>query len=140
MVKVQIQCPACKEQGFVEVRENIVSGSEKGITAINVAAHLVCKHSFIAYIDRNFVVRDCFVTDFTIQTPEIEMVDSTETFLKDTSKNIDMYLISLNVSAQSFIFLLRACFNKKKVLIINDLDVVIDQMKNLVDKLVEPQY
>lgn len=73
MVKVRINCPECNKRGYIEVRENIINDCQRGVTDINISAHLVCKHSFIAYIDKCFIMRDAFITDFTVELPEIDM-------------------------------------------------------------------
>ena len=71
MVEIKINCPACSKTGKLEVEENIIKKSLRGITAINVGEFLICPHSFIVYIDMNFTVRDCFFSDFKIELPEI---------------------------------------------------------------------
>ena len=40
-VKIEIHCPACNKKGMVEVGENIINKSKRGITAVNVANYLV---------------------------------------------------------------------------------------------------
>ncbi|GAH18324.1 unnamed protein product, partial [marine sediment metagenome] len=59
--------------GKLEVEENIIKQSKRGIAAINVSEDFLCKHSFIAYIDKGFNVRDCFITDFKVELPRIEL-------------------------------------------------------------------
>ena len=92
MVKVEIRCPACSKVGKVEIEENIISQSVRGITAVNVAEFLVCEHSFVAYIDKNLAVRDCFVADFQIELPQIEQQEIERVDVPD-SEVIDIYLI-----------------------------------------------
>ena len=131
MIKVQIYCPECSKMGFIEVEENIIQESSRGITAVNVAEYLVCKHSFIVYIDKNFCVRDSFITDFTIELPSIKFEESDKIFKESSEFNIDLYLININLSAIEIVYLLRAIVFKEKVLIINDLDIVHPHLINL---------
>ena len=129
MAKVEIRCPACSKVGKVEIEENIISQSVRGITAVNVAEFLVCEHSFVAYIDKNLAVRDCFVADFQIELPQIAQQKIERVDVPD-SEVIDIYLISININAMWLTFILRGCFYKKKILILNDLAVLNDHLTN----------
>jgi len=129
MVKVEIRCPACAKVGKVEIEENIISQSVRGITAVNVAEFLVCEHSFVAYIDKNLAVRDCFVADFQIELPQIDQQKIEKVDVPD-SEVIDIYLISININALWLTFILRGCFYKKKILILNDLAVLNKHLTN----------
>lgn len=129
MVKVEIHCPECSKIGRLEVAENLIIQSKRGVSAINVAEDLICKHSFIAYIDKNLNVRDCFITDFTIELPQIEVEKIPEDKIpgKDT---IDVYLLTLNLNALSLTNILRACFFKKKILVLNELSLLNPHIMN----------
>lgn len=131
MVKCEIRCPACAKVGHVEIEENIISQSVRGITAVNVAEFLICEHSFVAYIDKNLAVRDCFIADFQIELPQIESEQKIEKVDVPDSEVIDIYLISININALWLTFILRGCFYRKKILILNDLKVLNDHLKNL---------
>ncbi|MFX1258196.1 MAG: hypothetical protein ACFFAN_10075 [Promethearchaeota archaeon] len=124
MVEIKIHCPLCFKSGNIEIEENIISKSERGISAINVAEHLICPHSFVAYVDKNLVVRDCFVTDFKIQLPEIEVEYEIADKQIPGKDEIDVYLITLNLSALWLTFIIRAGFLKKKILILNNLEIL----------------
>ena len=131
MVKCEIRCPACAKVGHVEIEENIISQSVRGITAVNVAEFLICEHSCVAYIDKNLAVRDCFIADFQIELPQIESEQKIEKVDVPDSEVIDIYLISININALWLTFILRGCFYRKKILILNDLKVLNDHLKNL---------
>ena len=72
MVKVEIRCPSCAKIGKIEIKESILNQSVRGITAVNISERLICEHSFIAYIDKNLDVRDCFIADFQIELPQLK--------------------------------------------------------------------
>ncbi|MFX0186269.1 MAG: hypothetical protein ACFE8A_00885 [Candidatus Hodarchaeota archaeon] len=129
MVKVEIHCPECTKKGKLEVEENLIIQSKRGVSAINVAEDLICKHSFIAYIDKNFNVRDCFITDFTIELPQIEIEQITEDKIPDKD-TIDVYLLTLNLNALLLTYILRACFFRKKILVLNDLSLLNPHIMN----------
>ena len=129
MVKVEIRCPQCSNKGKLEVEENLIIQSERGISAINVAENIICKHSFIAYIDKNFNVRDCFITDFTIDLPQIEVEQITINIIPDKDI-VNVYLLTLNLNALWLTYMLRACFFKKKILILNEFNLLNPHIMN----------
>jgi len=130
MVKVEIRCPSCAKVGKVEIEENIISQSVRGITAVNVAEFLICEHSFVAYIDKNLAVRDCFVADFQIELPRLESEQKIEKVDVPDSEVIDIYLISININALWLTYILHGCFYNKKILILNDLRILNDHLIN----------
>ena len=131
--RVEVRCPACGKGGVIQVEENIVKNSPRGVTAVNVADYLICEHSFIAYIDKNFVVRDCFISDFTVQLPEIKIkmpeIKTIDTFAEE----IDMYLITINLSIKTLSYLLEGCFYKKKIIFVNDLDILTPHLTKFLE-------
>ena len=129
MVKVEIRCPECSKIGKLEVEENIVKQSKRGIAAINISEDLICKHSFIAYIDKNLNVRDCFITDFKVELPQIELEQVVEEKIPN-KETIDVYLLTLNLTANFLTNILRACFFKKKILAINDFSLLNTHILN----------
>lgn len=124
MVKVKINCPICNKFGRIEVEENIIKNSKRGIAAVNVTSDLVCEHSFIAYIDRNFTLRDSFVSDFTIELPDIEPKQKFDMTLSTELENIDIYLITINIPALTLAYLLKCGFYGKKLLYISNIETV----------------
>lgn len=101
--------------------------------AINVSADIVCEHSFIAYIDRNLEVRDCFIADFQIELPELgstEVAEPEEEFITD---KIDLTIIKLNFSASLLAYLLKSIFLKKDIIILSDQKFLYSHMTNFID-------
>ena len=140
MVKVRIKCPDCDGVGHIEVDKTLILENSRGITAINVAENLICEHSFVAYIDTHFKMRDSFIADFKVQLPEIKIDVASKVKVSQDSKSIDLYLISLNLPALSLSYILRACFNGRKILLINDLEVMIDHLKNFFNYIFEESF
>lgn len=124
MVEIYIHCPVCSKKGIIEVEENLIRKSERGVSAINVAENLICSHSFVAYIDKNLTVRDCFITDFKIDTPEYELEHELIENDIPSLDIIDVYLITININALWLTFLLRGVFYKKKLLILNNMKTI----------------
>lgn len=124
MVEIEIHCPICSKKGIIEVEENLIRKSDRGVSAINVAENLICSHSFVAYIDKNLTVRDCFITDFKIDTPVYELEHKLIEADIPSLDIIDVYLITININALWLTFLLRGVFYKKKLLILNNMETI----------------
>jgi hypothetical protein len=120
MVEIEIRCPSCSKKGIIEVAENLIQKSERGISAINVAEDLICSHSFVAYIDKNLSIRDSFITDFKIMTPELKIEQKVEAREIPSQDLINVYLITININALWLTLILHGCFYSKKLLIINN--------------------
>jgi hypothetical protein len=129
MVKVEIHCPECSKIGKLEVEENLIIQSKRGVSAINVAEDLICKHSFIAYIDKNFNVRDCFITDFTIELPQIatEKVEEKEI---PGSEVLNVDLIKMNFYPLTLTFIIRGGFFNKKMLVLGENQFLNNYLQN----------
>ena len=66
MKRILIKCPVCSENKHIEIDENCLNKSSKGITTININKGQLCPHNIIIYIDNNLDVRDCFNLDFEL--------------------------------------------------------------------------
>ena len=73
MAKLEIRCPVCAKWDNIEILDDATKNVKKGLLAVNIAAGMICDHSFIAYVDKNLIVRDCFIADFKIEAPEVEI-------------------------------------------------------------------
>ncbi len=129
MVQITIHCPECHKRGKIEIAENIVGESARGVTAVNVAEFLICSHSFIAYIDKNLAVRDCMVTDFKIELPQMDFAEELEADIPGVEL-VDIYLLTINIPPQALAYIIHACFFKKPILYLNDLEVVNTHLVN----------
>lgn len=130
MVKTKVRCPSCHKWGDLEIDKNIISGSKRGITAINVAESLICKHSFIIYLDKNLDVRDALLTDFTIELPEIKVKEEIDDKQIPTTEEVDVFLLIINLNSTWFTNVLRGYLFNKKVLIINDIFAIEKHIVN----------
>ena len=116
MTKVEIRCPTCSKKGEIDLSEDLIEKSSRGIIAINMGAQ-ICSHSFVAYIDRNLHVRDCFVTDFQIELPEMETDKLHEGEVPGTDV-IDADLIKMDISALNLTYIIHCALINKKILLI----------------------
>jgi len=120
MGNIELKCPSCRKMGIIEISDEIIDKCQRGIVAINLGKNQICSHSFIAYIDKNLDIRDCILTDFQIELPQLEIKkkDYKVDIPSDESMNID--LIKLNLYPKTLAFLLRLNLFKKSSIIIND--------------------
>lgn len=139
MVKVEIRCPACSKVGFIELEDKIINQSSRGVTAINVSNDQMCSHSFVAYIDKNMDVRDCFITDFQIELPtmETEQIEEKEIPERDF---LDVDILKINLNALQLSSILRGCFFKLPVLILHDEDFLYSHIQNLFKFIFQNSY
>ncbi len=131
MVKVEIRCPACSKRGNIEVAEDVINQSSRGVTAVNIADGQICSHTFIAYIDKNLAVRDCFITDFQIELPQIEAERKIQDIEIPTQEVVDVDLIKINVPALALTSIIRAWLFKKTILFLFDGEFLHRHMENL---------
>jgi len=133
MKKIEVRCPSCAGRGFIEVSEDEVEKAKRGVFAVNVSEGFICEHSFVAYIDKNFTVRDTFMTDFQLELPEIIPKKSIEP--KDSAQldSINVSLIKLNLSASLIAYIIRAILYKRKIVLIFDQPFMLDDVRRFFD-------
>jgi len=118
-ISIQVRCPSCDHRGILEVDEKLVSSSPRGITAINVIENIICRHSFVVYIDNNRVVRDSFICDFKIELPQVPSDQSLEPHKLEHPLDIDLIKINLTPSLLAHI-LKGLYFGKKIIILVNE--------------------
>jgi len=131
MVKVEIRCPTCSKRNKIEVSEEEVKNTTRGLYAVNVSEGIVCEHSFIAYLDKNLVVRDTFMADFQIVLPEQDEQEEIKIETPKPSEKVDLDIIKINITATMFAFMLRAILFRKKIVVISDKEFLADHLINL---------
>jgi len=104
---------------MIEVDEKLVSSSPRGITAINVIEDIICRHSFVVYIDNNRVVRDSFICDFKIELPQVPSDQILEPSKLEHPLDIDLIKINLIPSLLAHI-LKGLYFGKKIIILVNE--------------------
>jgi len=136
IASIQIRCPICNKINIIKVKEDIVDRSESGITAINVMPKIVCEHSFVAYIDKNLSVRDCFVCDFKVKLPEIQL----EVLKEPTDLSFDIDLIKYNLIPSLMTNIIVGVHLNKNIAIINDLDFFNERFLKFFDYLYHESF
>ena len=140
MKKIEVRCPSCAGRGFIEVSENEVEKAKRGVFAVNVSEGIICEHSFVAYIDKNFTVRDTFITDFQLELPEKTPKKSIEP--KDSAQHdsINVSLIKLNLSASLIVYVIRAILLKRKIVLIFDQPFMFDNVRRFFDYITRNSF
>jgi hypothetical protein len=140
MKKIEVRCPSCSSRGFIEVSEDEVEKAKRGVFAVNLAEGIICEHSFVAYIDKNFMVRDTFMADFQLELPEIIPEKSIEP--KDSAQldSINVSSIKLNLSASLIAYVIRAILHKRKIVLIFDQLFMFDDVRRFFDYITRNSF
>jgi len=140
MKKLEVRCPSCSNRGYIEISEVEVEKAARGVYAVNISEGIVCEHSFVAYIDKNLLVRDTFIADFQLELPEISPPRVKEPEMSPQLESIDVNLIKLNLIASLLVNIIRAIFFKRKVLVLTDQTFMIDQIHEFFDYIMENSF
>ena len=140
MKKLEVRCPSCSNRGYIEVSEEEVEKASRGVFAVNVSEGIACEHSFVAYIDKNLLVRDSFIADFQLELPEISLPQTKEPEISLQLESIDVSLIKLNLTASLLVNAIRAIFFRKKVVILTDQIFMTDQIHQFFDYIMENSF
>jgi hypothetical protein len=140
MKKIEVRCPSCSSRGFIEVSEEEIEKAKRGVFAVNLAEGIICEHSFVAYIDKNFMVRDTFMADFQLELPEIIPEKSIEP--KDSAQldSINVSSIKLNLSASLIAYVIRAILHKRKIVLIFDQLFMFDDVQRFFDYITRNSF
>jgi hypothetical protein len=87
----------------------------------------------VAYIDKNYNVRDSFVSDFKIDLPDVQIQNKgrLDDFRDLDKTNLDSLLSEINAVELSSI--LNGVFSKQNVLLLNDSEVVSQNLHKILD-------
>jgi len=130
MARLEIRCPVCSKWKKIEIADDTTKNVAKGLLAINIAAGMICEHSFIAYIDKNFTVRDCLVADFKIELPSSTHTEKTEEIISPETDIIKFDLIKLNIPELLIAYVIKTILVGRKAVIILDQEFLYNHIKN----------
>ncbi len=120
MAKLEIRCPVCAKWDNIEILDNMAKNAKKGLLAINISPGMICDHSFIAYVDKNLIVRDCLIADFKIEAFDTEMAQNEDDKTLPETESIKFDLVKLNISEKLMAFIFRAIFLGEKIILISE--------------------
>ncbi len=130
MTEIQIICPTCQSRGTIDVSEAALENVKRGLLAVNIAPNIICEHTFVAYIDKNFEVRNYFTADFQLELPEIQQQKQAPKLEVPGTDTIDIDLIKLNLLPMVFSFILKSIFSGKKILLISEKEFLWDHLEH----------
>ena len=139
MVKLEIRCPICSKRGKIEVSEQEVKNSTRGLFAVNITEGIVCSHSFIAYVDKNLAIRDTYTADFQIELPVVESKEEegVDTSLTDL---IDVSLIKLNLTITNLARIFHAMIYNNKILLVSNQDFLFEKFEKFFNYITKDSY
>lgn len=132
MVNLEVRCPTCSQRGKIEVSEEEVKNTTKGLYAVNVSENIVCDHSFVVYVDKNLAVRDSFMADFQIDLPSSTSKQEIDKDVSIGSESIDVTLLRMNFTASMLAYILKAIIRKKNIIIISEKDFLHEHLSNFI--------
>ena len=132
MVNLEVRCPNCSKRGKIEVSEEKVKNTTRGLYAVNVSENLICDHSFVVYVDKNLSVRDSFMADFHIELPAPDSKQEIDKEISNLSESIDVALLRMNFTASMLAYLLKAIIRKKNIIIISEKDFLNEHLSNFI--------
>ena len=133
MKKLEVRCPSCSNRGHIEVSEEEVEKTARGVFAVNVLEGVVCEHSFVAYVDKNFAVRDTFIADFQLEIPDEVPEQPVEPDVAQQLDLIDVSLIKLNFTASSLTHVIRGLLFNKKIFLLFNQSYMVDNIYNFIE-------
>jgi len=133
MKKLEVRCPSCSNRGYIEVPEEEVVKAARGVFAVNVLEGVICEHSFVAYVDKNFAVRDTFIADFQLEIPDEVPEQEIEPDIAQQLDLIDVSLIKLNFSASLLTHVIRALLFKKKIFLLFNQSYMVDNIYKFIE-------
>lgn len=140
-MQIRIICPTCKTEGNIEISPEIMKNASRGLVAINIAPGIICPHTFFAYVDKNFQVRDYFVADFHVELPEITAMEKVKSTTNIPKKEIiDIDLIKLNLSATLITYLLNSILSKQKVVILMNQEFLYKHVMNFFNYIFQDTF
>lgn len=133
MPKIEIRCPACSIRGYIEIEGTILDNKmDRGIMSVNLGTNQICEHTFVAYIDNNLEVRDCFITDFQIELPELPQIETEKVEEKEFpgSEVLNIDLIKMNFYPLTLTFIIRGGFFNKRILVLGENQFLNNYLQN----------
>ncbi|MHA1196696.1 MAG: hypothetical protein ACTSRH_12490 [Promethearchaeota archaeon] len=140
MTKLELRCPICSKRGKIEVSEEKVRNTTRGLYAVNVADGIICDHSFVAYVDKNLVVRDTFTADFLVELPQQVSQVQVQAEIAIEKPEFDVNLIKMNFTGTLLAYILRAMIYKKKIVILSDENFLKKHLVNFFKYIFENSF
>lgn len=112
---IKVTCPSCAKSGQIKIEGEIVNSVIRGITALNVEQGVICEHNFIAFIDKDYNIKDCFICDYKLELPQVQMIDEAQFSI---SKEYDIDIVKLSLLPSLMAHVLKGIFIGKRIALI----------------------
>ena len=130
MAKIEVHCPICSKWDKIEIADEATKNITKGLLAINITAGMICEHSFIAYVDKNLIVRDTFIADFKIENIESPIAQEAEELPIPETESINFDLVKLNIPEILMAYVFKAAFLREKIIILSEEEFLYTHVVN----------
>ncbi len=139
MVKVEFRCPSCNSVGKLDVDEELLKQTKRGVLAVTIPHGKLCQHSFVSYVDKNLAIRDAFSADFLLEIPELIEEVPKEVVVPEI-KIQEIEIVKLNLPASVIFFITRAIFLRKKILLVSDKKHLYDHYLKFFNYITEKSF
>jgi len=132
---VHISCPICKAKKNIEIPNSLVNEASH-ITTISIPKGKICKHTFQAFIDKNYAIRGYQKVDFELDAQNLDDVNNSKIIHGSKQKNLTLKDIYeefwelIDDDNKVFKKFIRKDKRRQKIAEINDLP---DMKKNFID-------
>ena len=139
-IRSQIICPQCKTIKDFSFSKSIIN-PEDFITTVFFTRGNICEHQFNAYIDMHGKVRGYQLINFVVPSFEEESSQLSQPFKKELkSKDIDFEIIEMNFTFDFLMYIFRIIFFRKKTIILENDNLLINHLTNLLEYLTEDSF
>ena len=126
MVQLDIRCPKCSRNRMLTLNPEDIKLKPSGLISINIEKNFTCEHSYIAYIDHHFNIRDYFDLDYSVELPEVILEEKKDIIAKEAiiSVEFDFDLIKLNITPNILTIIFKAIISKTPCVFVRDKDIL----------------
>ncbi|TXT62089.1 MAG: hypothetical protein BAJALOKI1v1_1030005 [Promethearchaeota archaeon] len=125
---VFIQCPTCLKNGKIEIPRDKIEKKASGLSLI-IVKKLICEHVFLAYIDKNFTMRESEEVYFV---PSPQIIEKSKKIKEEFFDKNELDLINLNLYPLTLNYILKSLMNAKAIGIV--LEERQDFLKTIYEK------
>ena len=130
MKKKIVICPICSKKGNLDIPEDIIKQSFRGIVSMIVVKDVICDHSFLVYFDKDLAIRDYITLDYQVELPQLDTFLKKKEFKSPDLSFLDVDLIKINIYPILLAFILRGSFFRKNIIILGDYEFLNQHLQN----------
>ena len=138
-IKSQIICPKCNSVKEFSFSESIINADDF-LTTVFFTKGNICEHQFNAYLDIHGNVRGYQLINFVV--PLFAEEESLSPLFKKeiNSKDINFEIIEMNFTVDFLMYIFRIIFFRKKAIILEKDEFIINHLTNLLNYLTEDSF